>query len=104
MLCPYLHKGYCFTYFSAKFNVPVIIGVVKNTAGKFEGHAWVVVGENIIDNSGVHSSSNKGYKAIYAITDWDKAALLQQKSIKEGNNKIFIEGIQPYMQLVNQSY
>ncbi len=88
-------------YYAAKFNVPVIIGVVKNAAGRFEGHAWVVVDENIIDNSGIHSGNHKAYRAMYAITDWDKAALLQQKSVKEGNDKIFIEGIQPYMQLVN---
>ncbi len=97
-----LGKGDCegfAAYYAEKLNVPVIIGVVRNASGQFEGHAWVVFGVYIIDSGGVRYRGDEAYRAMYAIDNWDEVALLQQQSIREGDSDIFVKGIQPFISL-----
>ncbi|NRB41171.1 MAG: hypothetical protein HRU20_22310 [Pseudomonadales bacterium] len=88
-------------YFSEQLNVPVTIGTIRHRDGHYEGHAWVVSGDYIVDNLGVHSRDDSRYKPIYSIPNWQQAALIQQASLKRGAKakEYFSRQLSPYVSL-----
>ena len=83
-----LRRGDCDAfagYFSEQLNVPVTIGYLRQDDGSYEGHAWVVSTDYILDNLGVHWRGDNKYRALYTIPNWHQAALIQQRSLKYGD-------------------
>ena len=99
-------KGDCDAYagyFSEVLGVPVTIGAFRHKDGSIEGHAWVVSGGYIIDNTGVHRDDDPRYLGWYTLPDWEQAALIQQASLQKGREgrRYFTEQLAPLITLVN---
>ena len=62
---------------------------------------WVVSGNYIVDNIGIHSKHDSRYVALYTIPSWQQAALIQQASLQYGEKArdYFSRKLAPYITL-----